>query len=108
MTWLTVNRATHADMFVFWCKLHTDCRFLRYKTGAIFPPHNDPVENYSHYRLNIILRKGEGGKFICENPIWKWWRFVLFRSDLEVHSVEEVTNGPRYVLTFGWGFKQKT
>jgi hypothetical protein len=107
VNWLNINRAANADMFVFWNVFQTDCRLLRYKTGAIFPPHNDIVDGYAHYRLNIFLRRGEGGKFVCDNPIWKWWRFVLFRSDLEEHSVEEVTKGPRYVLTLGLGLKQR-
>jgi len=105
--WTSINRSISGDMVILYNILRTDCRLLRYKTGAVFPVHTDVVEGYSHYRFNIVLKRGEGGKFLCENPIWKWWRFNFFRSDLSLHGVDTVTKGPRYVLTFGWGFKQQ-
>ena len=108
MNWIRIERATHADMVVFWLiPNRSDCRLLRYKTGAEFPAHTDVLEGYAQYRLNIVLRQGEGGEFWATDPIWQWWRFNLFRSDTSQHGVLPVTKGPRYVLTFGWAIKQK-
>jgi len=82
-----------------------DCYILRFRKGALIPKHRDPVADKSHYRLNIILKNAKaGGEFHCANCIIDWWRIKLFRPDKFKHSVSEVTEGTRYVLSIGWAF----
>lgn len=79
-----------------------DCYLLRYRKGQGIPPHTDPVSNGRHFRLNIVLRKGRGGEFQCEAPLFASSRVFLFRSDLSTHAVSPVESGTRYVLSIGW------
>lgn len=80
-----------------------DIYLIRYREGSCITPHRDTVTEGRHHRLNIVLwNSAEGGKFVCEKPIFSFWRFHLFRSDLSTHSVTEITKGTRYVLSIGW------
>ena len=85
-------------------RLECDCYLLKYPEAAHIPFHTDPVKpGKKHYRLNIIVKKCvTGGDFLCEKTIINFWRFVLFRPDLYLHSVTTVYNGTRYVLSIGW------
>lgn len=87
-----------------WLKF--DCYLLRFPTGSGIKPHNDPVPGWRHYRLNIVLKKAHGGRFICPNVTWRWGqRAAFFRSDIATHSVTEVLQGTRWVLSIGWLLK---
>lgn len=82
-----------------------DCYILRFRKGSLIPKHRDPVADKKHYRLNIILKNAKaGGEFNCSNCIIDWGRIKLFRPDRYKHSVTEVTEGTRYVLSMGWAF----
>ncbi|MBB4660337.1 2OG-Fe(II) oxygenase [Parvularcula dongshanensis] len=79
-----------------------DVWLLRYRPGAGVPTHTDPVPGKRHYRLNVLLRRAEGGVFHCERTLWRRGRVVLFRPDQSLHRVTPVTHGTRYVLSVGW------
>jgi hypothetical protein len=89
--------------------LKFDCHLIRYKVGASIPPHRDPAgRGKRHFRLNIeIWRAKEGGELVCKESIFRTKRVNLFRPDLTVHSVTEVKQGIRYVLSIGWVLKEK-
>jgi len=81
-----------------------DCYLLYYKEGSFIPEHTDPVKKKKHYRLNIELVKPKrGGYFIYDLPlIWKFYRIVLFRPDITIHSVTKIIKGYRLMLSIGW------
>jgi hypothetical protein len=79
-----------------------DAYILKFPKGSRVPPHKDPVEGKKHYRMNLILRKGKGGEFECKETILNLSRLKLFRPDLNEHSVSEVTDGTRLLLSVGW------
>jgi hypothetical protein len=80
-----------------------DTYLLRYPEGSEIAPHQDPVENRAHYRLNIILKSPRsGGEFICATPIFETKRIKFFRPDKSSHSVTRVVGGSRYVFSIGW------
>lgn len=85
-----------------------DAMMFRYRDGGCRKPHRDPLpakrKDWRHYRFNVELWKGgKGGDFVMHEgkPIFRFWRFVLFRADLNLHEVTPVTEGVRYVLSFG-------
>lgn len=82
--------------------LRADCYILKYPTGSEIKPHTDPVQRGRHYRLNIILKNGQGGKFICDGKFFKFGPIIFFRPDLYEHSVTPITAGTRYVLSIGF------
>ena len=79
-----------------------DLYLIDYPVGAYIPPHRDPNPNGKHYRLNITLLKGEGGKFRCRRSIYSSERVQFFRPDENTHYVTPVTKGRRLVLSLGW------
>lgn len=84
-------------------RLGFDCYLFDYPEGSFIPRHKDPKKHGAQWRLNITLKKPrEGGKFICEGPFYRWWRFTLFRADAYYHQVEKITDGRRWVLSFGF------
>lgn len=85
---------------LFFCDLY----LLRYPTGSFIAPHVDEVPRWKHFRLNFILRKAEGGSFVCPDAFLNWKRIKLFRPDVHKHSVGTITKGTRYVLSIGWIF----
>lgn len=89
----------------FKCDLH----LIRYRTGASILPHRDPVNvPYQHFRINIVLWPAkQGGELICEKSLWRWGAINFFRPDETIHSVTEVTEGARYVLSCGWKRKKR-
>ena len=79
---------------------------LKFPQGCDVPRHQDPVDGYSHYRLNIVLQHAErGGEFLCDKPILNLSRFKLFRPDKSPHSVSRIEKGTRYVLSIGLALK---
>lgn len=82
-----------------------DLRIIRYKTKGMVGTHLDPVEKgYKHYRFNYILKRAKkGGDFYISDgePIFKLWRFVLFRPDIFSHGVTQVLQGERWTLSLG-------
>lgn len=85
-----------------------DTYLLRFKQGSNIPPHVDPVDKYNHYRLNIILKSAKlGGEFICHQSYINTKRIKFFRSDTMEHSVNEVLDGSRYVLSIGFAIKKR-
>lgn len=81
-----------------------DVHLLKFEKGAFIPFHTDPVANFRHFRLNVVLKKSSGGGlFLCDRPLWSVKnRVYLFRSDLSPHAVSKVQGGTRYVLSIGW------
>ena len=83
--------------------LSWDFYLLRYPKGAFIAGHTDPVEGKEHHRVNLVLKKAkEGGQFWCRGRRTKARRLVKFRPDIQVHGVNEVRSGTRWVLSFGW------
>lgn len=78
-----------------------DCHVLRYTKGTFIPPHKDINEKGSHHRINIVLKKCEGGEFICDKAFRMFNRIFYFKPDEMEHSVT-ICNGTRYVLSVGW------
>lgn len=79
-----------------------DCYLIKYPPGSSIAPHCDPVQSGRHYRLNIILKNGTGGKFHCVGPHFRFWRVVIFRPDLYTHWVDTVGEKSRVVFSVGW------
>jgi hypothetical protein len=80
-----------------------DLYLLRYPTGSSVPAHVDPVDGQRHFRLNVVLREATvGGRFMCVSPIFETRRIKVFRPDLSEHSVSEIRDGSRLVLSLGW------
>jgi len=93
-----------------------DLVFIRYPVESYIDWHVDPVpKGLEHHRVNIILRKAEGGEFMVmgnwegvKAPMTQPKRRVIyFRPDIVTHSVSKVTKGERWVLSIGWVRKVK-
>lgn len=84
--------------------LKFDCYLLRYKVGAFIPTHLDKVDKaLKHYRLNIQLWPAKkGGELVCADSLFRLGPINLFRPDETPHSVTQVEQGTRYVLSIGW------
>ena len=79
-----------------------DTYIIKYIDGNYIPKHIDEVKFGKHYRINIILKKCEGGEFICKNyKSYLNGRIIFFRPDLEEHEVT-VCKGTRLILSIGW------
>jgi hypothetical protein len=92
-------------MLLLWglLPLPFDIYLIRYRVGSYIKPHVDQVKSGRHFRLNVILKQSkEGGDFVCDNCIINTKRIKLFRPDLNEHSVTEVKQGNRYILSVGW------
>ncbi|WP_144106824.1 2OG-Fe(II) oxygenase [Paraburkholderia sp. BCC1886] len=87
-----------------------DMHLIAYPTGSSIPPHRDPVEpTHGHYRLNIEVRKAKrGGEFQCGRCLFRFWRISFFRPDIEEHSVTNIDEGQRLLLSIGWKRRIKT
>lgn len=86
--------------------LKFDAYLLKFPEGTEIPPHKDPVNNFKHFRLNIIIKKAkQGGEFVCKKPIFSSSRIKLFRPDKSEHSVKKVKEGTRLLLSIGWALK---
>lgn len=93
----------------YFSRFKWDLYLLRYPVGSGIPRHNDPVPDHAHYRLNIYLwNAGAGGIPEHDGVIVSNRFFTLFRPDINTHSVTEVKQGTRYVLSFGWVKNIKT
>lgn len=85
-----------------------DIYLLKFPVYSYIDWHVDPsVEGYEHHRLNLVLKKAEGGVFLKFGYPETNSRINKFRPDLVRHSVTEVTKGTRWVLSFGWLRKNK-
>lgn len=88
---------------IFWKKLFFDCYLIKISEGIEVPPHNDPVPNKNHYRLNIHFGFYEGGKFQIKEPLIKVLDFLwVIRPDRDVHSLDKITKGNLYIFSIGW------
>jgi len=81
-----------------------ECWLVRYPPNTHIPPHIDKISNKRHYRLNIVL-KGNGD-FKSESCIINLKRIVLFRPDVNIHSMAN-GNTERLILSFGLALKEK-
>jgi hypothetical protein len=80
-----------------------DCYLLYYPQGSRIGVHTDEVSFGRHYRLNIMLKKAKkGGEFVCPEATFTWWRFALFRPDIQEHMVKTIQEGYRVMLSIGW------
>ncbi len=105
LPWKPGRQGTGYSVFTFLQseRFLCDGHILYYPEGSEIPPHRDKVLFGKHYRLNIMFKKAKaGGEFICENPIFKWWRISLFRPDASTHSVTKIVDGYRVMLSIGW------
>lgn len=86
-----------------------DIYILKFPENSSIPIHIDPVKKgFSHYRLNIILKRSkEGGDFLSEKNIINTKRIKYFRPDISKHSVSKVISGTRFVLSIGFLIKEK-
>ena len=72
------------------------------RVGSKITEHRDLVAKGKHYRLNIVIKKAPEGGTFKGKTIWNILdRVILFRPDIETHSVSEVLSGTRYVISFG-------
>lgn len=100
--WSNNRKKTGYEKFKIVSLWFFDCYILRFRVGSMIPKHRDRVADKKHYRLNIILKHAKaGGEFHCANCIIDWGRIKLFRPDRHKNSVSEVTEGTRYVISFG-------
>lgn len=76
---------------------HMDCYLIKYLPGCKLPVHTDVVEGYRHYRINILLK---GEDCFQGKTIFKLWRFMLFRPDIEPHGTGLITS-ERLLLSIG-------
>lgn len=81
-----------------------DIWLLRFPKGARIDEHVDPVDaEFNHYRMNVIVKPTKrGGEFRVTKAIINWRFLKLFRPDVSPHSVTQVDEGTRYVLSIGW------
>ena len=83
-----------------------DLYLIKFPEGSFINTHTDPVQpGDEHYRLNIVVKGAEGGKF-HGRTLYETKRVKLFRPDIEPHWVSEVEKGTRYVLSFGFLLKK--
>lgn len=86
----------YQNMKIISCKWF-DLYLIRFKAGFKLPVHVDAVTGRTHHRLNIRLY-GEDAYF--GDYIWKWWRFIHFRSD-QPHGTDKLKRN-RMLLSIGW------
>ncbi len=93
-----------------------DAYLLKFPRGSHLPRHRDPLPLHvmldlrtpswwtpKHFRLNVVLQPArEGGQFLCEKTIFRTKRIAFFRPDKYAHSVTQIHEGTRYVLSFGF------
>ena len=80
-----------------------DFHIVTYPVGSYIPPHVDELESgRKHYRLNVLLCGDD--TFECQKVVFKWWRFTLFRPDVNIHSVPLVKK-KRILLSFGFAVR---
>lgn len=83
-----------------------DLYLLKFPTGSYIDAHVDKVSWGRHFRLNIVIKKAiDGGEFKVANVPGTFIntpRIKFFRPDKVLHSVTEVEQGERLVLSFGF------
>jgi hypothetical protein len=107
LPWESGRQRSGYQKLKLWSFGFSDCYLLKYPQGSKIPPHVDAVDGRKHYRLNIVLKRArKGGRFICSRLLFKLGgRVYLFRPDVEKHSITEILEGSRYVLSFGVALK---
>ncbi len=104
--WNLGRQNTGYEIFPFYIFSWSDAYLLRYTTGTGILPHIDPIKNKRHFRLNIVIwNAASGGKFNCEHMIFESKRIKLFRPDLNIHSVDPIKCGTRFVLSLGFALQ---
>jgi hypothetical protein len=79
-----------------------DLYLLRYDVGDSIPSHVDPVDGKRHFRVNFELKRARiGGELYVDEPILRFWRLSVFRSDKSKHAVHLVEKGTRFVVSLG-------
>ena len=75
---------------------------VTYSEGHRVSRHLDMIESGRYYKLNFILWNAKrGGEFKTEGVIFSLLnRIILFRPDLYEHSVSEIEQGKRVLLSF--------
>lgn len=112
MKWLKWQEGRQAGDYskmllaTFILPLPFDLYLLRFPEGSKIDAHVDKVTWGRHFRLNIVLKKAiEGGEFKVANvpgTFLNTARVKFFRPDKVLHSVTEVIQGDRLVLSFGF------
>ena len=77
---------------------------VTYSEGHRVTRHLDMVESGRYYKLNFILLKAKrGGIFETEKAIFSFFnRIIFFRPDLYAHSVSEIEQGKRVLLSLAF------
>lgn len=79
-----------------------DIYLIKYPEGSKIDTHTDPVKEWRHVRINIVLKQAKsGGIFSGEGRIWGGQRFNVFYSDLP-HEVSKIEQGSRLLLSVGF------
>lgn len=90
----------------FFLPIPFDLYLLKFPTGSYIDAHVDKVSWGRHFRLNIVIKKAiEGGEFkVAKVPgtFINTARVKFFRPDKVLHSVTEVHQGERLVLSLGF------
>ena len=94
--WKNGRQGGNYQTVQFWSFWHTDCYLIRCKDTKI-APHYDKVEGKRHFRLNITLW-GDDKFHSKEKALFKFWRFCLFRPDINLHWTNRSS---WYMLSFG-------
>jgi hypothetical protein len=83
-----------------------DIYLLKFPFASYINWHTDPsIDGYEHHRLNIVLKKAKGGRFMINDQFHYFesnGRFNYFRPDIQEHAVSIIYKGTRYVLSIGW------
>lgn len=81
-----------------------DSYLLYFPEGSVVKPHKDRVQSgFRHFRLNVTLRRPKaGGKFVCDKVLLRLPRAVVFRPDVQEHSLTAVENGYLLLFSVGW------
>jgi hypothetical protein len=79
-----------------------DVYLLHFPCGSYIHPHTDPVAEGRHFRANLTLwRARRGGEFVCSRILFEVPRLKVFRPDIMEHSVTQIEEGTRWVLSLG-------
>lgn len=80
-----------------------DIYLLKFPVDSYINLHTDPaLPGYKHHRLNIVLKAPKkGGTFVLDGLEQKG-RIHKFRPDIQMHNLNRIEEGIRYVLSIGW------
>lgn len=109
--WIDGRQDSGYKIMNLWFKWF-DLVLIRYPLGSYIDWHTDPVPSrFEHHRINITVRRAIGGRFKTKGTAcWEGVigdsyynkRVIRFRPDIQIHGVERVKAGERWVISIGW------